>query len=485
MRILLVKPASAAIRFGLAPFFVTEPLGLEYLAAALQAEGREVRLIDLRFERSLIERIVRDYRPDVVAVSCVHILDVHAGLAVAEAAKRLNPDVVVVVGGHAVSAYPSALSGSRHVDAIALGEGELTLPAIARAVEAGDGLGAVPGLLVPGSDGTFVPTTPQPPPLDLATVRLPARRSVERYQRHYCCLNYMPVWTVETARGCDHRCKFCSVWEFHQRHVRFHQVASVRADFEASGENLFVVDDTFWTGPERSAELADALRSLPPRNWMLVQSRADTVVEHPALLEKWRPLARRFDIFFGFEAPTAAGLRSLHKDADISATVEAIAVAKRLGFGVTGNFIIDPDFSEEDFQALWSFLATHGIDRVGFTILTPLPGTKFFDAMRDRVEVLDWDHYDLHHVVWQPRLPLARFFELYCETWRRSVLNLRGRKKWWQWAAEVRPQHLLRLARILRQTQTLMDPEHYLAQTKMAARGDETVRPGRVRPPAA
>jgi len=99
--------------------------------------------------------------------------------------------------------------------------------------------------------------------------------------------------------------------------------------------------------------------------------------------------------------------------------------------------------------------------------------------------VLDWDHYDLHHVVWQPRLPLARFFELYCETWRRSVLNLRGRKKWWQWAAEVRPQHLLRLARILRQTQTLMDPQHYLAQTKVAARGDETVRPGRVRPPAA
>ncbi|RPJ83587.1 MAG: radical SAM protein, partial [Acidobacteria bacterium] len=316
-------------------------------------------------------------------------------------------------------------------------------------------------------DGKFTPNGTVPSPLDLASVALPARAMVARYQRRYCCLNYMPVWTIETARGCEHRCKFCSVWEFHQKTVRFHPIESVRADLAAAGENVFIVDDTFWTGAERSAELADALRSLPPRNWMLVQSRADTVVEQPSPLDKWRPLARRFDVFFGFEAPTAAGLRSLHKDCDISATVEAIAIAKRLGFGVTGNFIIDPDATQEDFHALWSFLETHAIDRVGFTILTPLPGTRFFSAMHDSLEVRDWDHYDLHHLVWQPRLPIEKFFELYCETWRRSVLNLRGRKKWWQWAREVRPGQLGRLARILRQTQKLMDPEHYIAEARV------------------
>ena len=466
MRILLVKPAPDAIRFGLAPFFVTEPLGLEYVAAALRSEGRESRIVDLRFERTPIERILSDWRPDIVGISCVHILDVRAGLALADAAKRANPAAVVIAGGHAVSAYPAALAGSPSIDAIALGEGERALPAVVRAVEAGDSLASVPGLLLP-CDGEFTPAGPVPPPLDLASVALPDRSTVERYQRRYCCLNYMPVWTIETARGCEHRCKFCSVWEFHRKTVRFHPIASVRADFAAAGENVFVVDDTFWTGPERSAELAGALGSLPPRNWMLVQSRADTVVEQASLLEKWRPLARRFDIFFGFEAPTAAGLRSLHKDADISATLEAIAVAQRLGFGVTGNFIIDPDATEEDFHALWSFLETNAIDRVGFTILTPLPGTRFFGAMDDRVAVRDWDQYDLHHLVWQPRLPVEKFFELYCETWRRSVLNLRGRKKWWQWLREVRPAQALRLARLLRQTQTLMDPARYLAETRV------------------
>jgi radical SAM superfamily enzyme YgiQ (UPF0313 family) len=463
MRILLLKPAPTSDEFGLAPFFVTEPLGLEYIAAALEREGHEVLLLDLRFDRRDVRRVVRDWQPRLAAISCVHILDVPAAGALAASIKGAG-NVTVIAGGHAVSAYPAALAGLP-IDAVALGEGERTLPAVARALGGGGGLDGVPGLLLPSNDGSFAATSPALPPLDLASVGLPSRRHVAKYQRRYCCLNYMPVWTIETTRGCDHRCKFCSVWEFHRKQVRFHPIASVVADFEAAGENVFVVDDTFWTGPERSAELAAALRSLPPRNWMLVQSRADTVVEQAALLEKWRPLASRFDIFFGFEAPTAAGLRSLHKDTDISATLEAVAVAKRLGFGVTGNFIIDPASTEDDFRALWEFLETHAIDRVGFTILTPLPGTRYFESARAEVEVLDWAHYDLHHLVSRPHLPVERFFELYCETWRRSVLNLRGRKKWWQWAREVRPQHLPRLARILRQTQLLMDPAHYVSRT--------------------
>jgi len=70
MRILLIKPAPAP-QFGLAPFFVTEPLGLEYVGAALEAERRDVRLADLRFDRAGIVRLLRDWPPDIAAISCV------------------------------------------------------------------------------------------------------------------------------------------------------------------------------------------------------------------------------------------------------------------------------------------------------------------------------------------------------------------------------------------------------------------------------
>jgi hypothetical protein len=51
MRVLLVKPAPAAIEFGLAPFFQTEPLGLQYVASALAEHGHTSTIVDLRFDR--------------------------------------------------------------------------------------------------------------------------------------------------------------------------------------------------------------------------------------------------------------------------------------------------------------------------------------------------------------------------------------------------------------------------------------------------
>jgi len=469
MRVLLVKPKPAAIDFGLAPFFQTEPLGLQYVVSALLARGHSASIVDLRFDERPFRKVLEESRPDLVGLSGVHILDTDETRALAAEVKAFDRRIPVVVGGHALAMYPAALAGCRDVDAIARSEGELAMPAICEALHESRPLDTVPGLLVPDSVAGFVPTPEPQEQLSLELSVPPDRPSVARYQRHYCCLNYMPVWTLETARGCRHRCKFCSVWQFHERTLRFHAIPKVRADFAAIGENVFVVDDTFWTGRERSLELADALLAAPLRkNWLLVQSRLDTVVEHPELLERWRPLARHFDIFFGFESPTSQGLRSLNKDADIAVTIEAVRIARRLGFGVTGNFVIDPDYTEDDFQALWAFLQEQKLYRVGFTILTPLPGTRYFERMKSRLEVLDFNHYDLHHLLWQPRLPVKRFFELYCETWRRSVLNLQGQKKWWSWLPQVRLRDIPRLYRILTRTQRLMDPEHYLAQTAIS-----------------
>ena len=69
----------------------------------------------------------------------------------------------------------------------------------------------------------------------------------------------------------------------------------------------------------------------------------------------------------------------------------------------------------------------------------------------------------MHHLLWEPALGVNRFFELYCETWRRSVLNLKGEKRWWHWPAHARPRHWAHLTRVLRQTQKMLAVSHYLA----------------------
>ncbi len=448
-----------------------------YLAAALRSAGHSVYLADMRFERRSITQVLRQWPPDLVAISCLHILEAPAALQVADQIKAHNPKIFVALGGHAISAYPKAVDGNRSVDAICIGEGETLLPALCDAVANGRALDTLPSLLLPNGDGRFQGTTAKPGRwLDLAQMPLPDRSVVARYQKRYCCLNYMPMWTMETARGCSYRCNFCSVWQLYKRTYRCHAPDQVRADFEATGRNLFMVDDLFWADRRRSEELGHTLlQSSERKNLLLVQTRADLVTENADLLKLWRPLAKSFDIFFGLESHTSPGLSSLNKDADINKTVEAVRIARELGYGVTGNFIIDPDFTEADFQGLWDFMDEHQLYRVGFTILTPLPGTYYFEKSRKKIDVFDWTHYDLHHLLWQPRLPVDRFFELYCESWRRSVLNIAGKKKWWQWLNQVRLRDIPRLAQILARTQTLMDPQAYLQETSLL--GPRTLPP--------
>ena len=68
----------------------------------------------------------------------------------------------------------------------------------------------------------------------------------------------------------------------------------------------------------------------------------------------------------------------------------------------------------------------------------------------------------MHHVLWEPRLGAKRFFELYAETWRRSILNTSGEKSWIEWMRQVRPAQIPYLTRVLLRTQRMMKAQAYL-----------------------
>ena len=350
-----------------------------------------------------------------------------------------------------------------------LDDGERALPLICEALERRAPLTTVPGLALPDPAGGLIRTAGEKGALNLDDVPLPARHHVAPWRRQYACLAHRPAWLVETARGCPFRCSFCSIWQLHERAVRERSIDAVCRDMASVGEHVFIADDLFWYHPARSFELAQELRRRGVRKkWILVQSRVDTVARNPELLEAWRPIAGDFDIFFGLEAATNEGLTGLTKDATVDHTARGIEVARHLGYGVTGNFVIDPAWGEADFRNLWSFVERHQLFQAGFTILTPLPGTAYFESMREKLRARRWSHFDMHHLLWEPALGPDRFFELYCETWRRSVLNLRGRKKLWQWLREVDLGNALFLMQALRRTQAMMSPAHYMKEYDLA-----------------
>ena len=112
MDVLLLRPVPGNERFGLGPFFRIEPLGMEYIAAALEAHGHRVTLADLRFSRPL-EQQMRASRPALVGIAAMHALETDEVLALAARVRALSPDVPIVIGGHTAAAYPAPFLSPR------------------------------------------------------------------------------------------------------------------------------------------------------------------------------------------------------------------------------------------------------------------------------------------------------------------------------------------------------------------------------------
>lgn len=474
MNILLLRPHPGNDRFGLGPFFCVEPLGLEYLGTALLGAGHEVTIADLRF-RPGAASWVRRTRPQIVGIGCLHALEFDQVIALAREVRRVSPEAFILVGGHAAAAYPQALECDA-IDALAVADGEEIVPALVAAIKNGTSLHGVPGLCLRTPDG-WVNTPPLAERTSLDLVPLPARHLVARHRNGYHCLLFKPVWLIETARGCPHNCSFCSVWQLYDRSCRERNLDAVVEDFANSGDSIFVADDLFWYNPARSLELANALKKRGVfKRWILVQTRTDLIRRSAELMAAWRPLARDFDIFLGLEAASDKGLDGLDKGAGIEDSIEAVRIARELKYGINGNFLVDTDWGEADFRELWGFVEQYGLQRAGFTIRTPLPGTEYHDRMADRVAGQQWSNYDMHHLLWEPRIGAERFFELYAETWRRSILNTAGDKGIMDWIRQVRPSQIPYIIRVLWRTQRMMKPAEYLqehlATRPAAARGE-------------
>jgi radical SAM superfamily enzyme YgiQ (UPF0313 family) len=156
MNVLLLRPVPANERFGLGPFFRIEPLGMEYIAAALEARGHRVTLADLRFSRSLASHI-RIARPALVGIVAMHALETDEVVALAQRVRALSPDVPIFVGGHTAAAYPEP-SLVPQTTAVVVDDGERALPRVCDALEGGEPLTTVPGLALRGADGGMVRT---------------------------------------------------------------------------------------------------------------------------------------------------------------------------------------------------------------------------------------------------------------------------------------------------------------------------------------
>jgi len=127
---------------------------------------------------------------------------------------------------------------------------------------------------------------------------------------------------------------------------------------------------------------------------------------------------------------------------------------------------VDPDWEEHDFQAMWDLVDRLKLTRAGYTIQTPLPGTPLFDRMAARIVEQDWSKYDMHHILFEPRIGRERFFELFARSWKRNVLSSSfSLSAWLKWVRQARVGQVATLARALFETQRNMNADALLRES--------------------
>src|SRR5688572_31837152 len=225
----------------------------------------EVMIADLVLVQSsvqaTVERLVREFDPDVVGLSVMTFQRVTARRIIS-LIRSLKPAVRIVVGGYDPSLDPEAWTHpSLGVDFIVRGEGELTFRELLRAIEQGTPPSEVAGLWSRGPAGGFCRTPPRPvASVEAGAVRPPNRGA--RVLSGYTMLG-RGIDVVETSRGCTFDCSFCSIIEMRGRNFhRFpldHVIADI-ADARARGARaIFFVDDNITLDIVRFKDLCHAI----------------------------------------------------------------------------------------------------------------------------------------------------------------------------------------------------------------------------------
>ena len=398
MRVLLINP------FYPISETPSPPLGLAYLAAALEQAGVEVKILDYvvyPYQRDALESVLKEFNPRVAGATAVSMTADHA-IQVLSDVKTIDPGILTVMGGPHISfCAQETLETFTELDAAVIGEGEETLVELLRAVEGARDFDTVSGIVYRA--GSKILTTPKREWIkDLDALPFPARHLLPLGR--YRTLG-MPI-SMTTSRGCPYKCIFCVGRKMGGAKVRYHSADRVAAELQYLADLKFhqinIADDLFTADQNHCLAVCEEIlqRNLDI-NWTAF-ARVDTISEK--LLSKMKA-AGCTAVSFGIESANPAILKTIKKGITIEQIRNAIRICRQVGINPYASFILGlPGETPQTIKETRAFAANMQKEGLayGFHILAPFPGTEV-RAQNGRLGIRiltdDWSRYDANRAV--------------------------------------------------------------------------------------
>ncbi len=376
-------------------------LGLPLIGRVLADQGHDVRIY--------VETLAPVDWDDIGEADLVGFSTTTATTPVAYrmAGRVRDMGIPTVIGGPHATFLPG--EGLKHCDFVVRREGQETMPQLVAALEGGHNLAGIPGLSFHDRMGQPVhnPDRAPCPPEEFATLPAPALDLIVGQER----MTNIPIMT---QWGCPFDCDFCSVIHMFGRRVRARAIENVLDELESyrGRGDVFFYDDNFVVDKRRTKALLRGMieRGITPQ-WS-AQMRAEAVyadrrsreLDHE-LLSLMRNSGCR-QVYCGFESVSQATLEAYNKHQDIRDVRDSVQAFHEYDIRVHGMFVLGADTDEKSiFDRTVDFALENEIDTVQFLMLTPCPGTPFYERMLEQNRLLtdDLSLYDGHHCVVEPK----------------------------------------------------------------------------------
>jgi len=346
------KP-NADKKIGPHEFYVGEkrpPHGIGYMMSILRAAGHEVLLVDrycgeTAFENSNFEEF------DFLGIYCTSIcMD-----DIRETILRTHPSTIIAVGGPHWSVFPNDgldEDWRLKIDYIVQGEGEHIIEKMV--------------------------TDPRPPnPIFWQPKRL-ADEELDQLPRFPWEIFYgnpyhklyhwgspfttdadVPVFTMNTSRGCPFSCTFCSTKKIWGKQITFLSADRIMRDIgyvvtDLGAKGIYFREDNFTVNPNRVKALcANIIDSGLKFKWAC-ETRVDTVTEE--ILTMMRD-AGCVGFYVGVEHGSQKILDILNKGITVDQIIWFFDTIHRLGMKAAASIIIGhPEETQEDIDAYWKLI---------------------------------------------------------------------------------------------------------------------------------
>lgn len=284
-------------------------------------------------------------------------------------------------------------------DIIIHGEGELTLKNCLNSLENKTALNEIQGISFLYS-GLITKNPPRSNLKDLdeiptakwSTININAYQAIWKNGKFPFTLN------ISTTRGCPFKCNWCAKPIYGNRYTSRspeNVVDEIKYLVENTGTTHFwITDDIFGLKPGWVNQFRQLIQTHQLKIRYKIQSRADLLLTETNIEDL--ATSGLDEVWIGAESGSQKILDAMDKGITIAQIKEAtqllkskgVRVAYFLQFGYSGE-------TADDIKATIQMVKTNQPDDIGISVSYPLPGTKFYDTVKEQLgSKVNWDDSD-------------------------------------------------------------------------------------------